>query len=99
ALDRFAHPVVWWSQWEPPVGHASGPAQPHIRPCAHPHRDGTLPRQGLDARFVDTVVLALVADDLLGPQQAHHLNLLLDPSTARAEVFPQSLVLHSVPAT
>jgi hypothetical protein len=44
------------------------------------------------------VVPALVADYLPSPQQAHHLYLLLDPSTARAEVFPERLVLHSVPA-
>jgi hypothetical protein len=56
-----------------------------------------LHRQGIDASLVDTVVPALKADHLPGPQQAHHLNLLLDPSTARAEVFPKRLVLHSVP--
>src|SRR5215211_2364333 len=32
------------------------------------------------------------------PQQAHHIYLLLDPSTARAELFSKRLVLHSVPA-
>src|SRR5688500_20383775 len=44
------------------------------------------------------MVLALKADDLPGPQHTHHLYLLLDPSAARAEVFPERLVLHSVPA-
>jgi hypothetical protein len=44
------------------------------------------------------MILAFVADYLPSPQQAHHLYLLLDPSTARAEVFTKCLVLHSVPA-
>src|SRR5918995_4432597 len=44
------------------------------------------------------MILALVADDLPAPQQAHHLYLLLDPSTARFELFAERLVLHSVPA-
>src|SRR5215207_6219541 len=98
ALDSLAHPVVWWSQWEPPVGHTSGPAQSYVRPRAHPHRYGTLHRQGIDARLVDTMVLSLKADYLPAPQQANHLYLLLDPSAARAEVFAERLVLHSVPA-
>src|SRR5215207_6879962 len=98
ALDRLAHPVVWWSQWKPAIGHASSSAQPYVRPRAHPHRYGTLHRQGVDARLVDTMVLALKADDLPGPQQTHHLYLLLDPSTARLEIFTKRLVLHSVPA-
>src|SRR5919112_6750447 len=98
ALDSLAHPLVWRSQWEPAIGHASSSAQSYIRPCAHPHRYGTLHRQGSDARLVDTVVLALVADYLPAPQQAHHLYLLLDPSTARFELFAKRLVLHSVPA-
>src|SRR5215204_3477948 len=53
---------------------------------------------GIDARLVDAMILALKADYLPGPQQAHHLYLLPDPSTARAEVFAERLVLHSVPA-
>jgi hypothetical protein len=98
ALDSLAHPLVWRSQWEPAIGHASSSAQPYVRPRAHPHWYGTLHRQGVNARLVDTVVLALKADYLPAPQQAHHLYLLLDPSTARFEVFPKRLVLHSVPA-
>src|SRR5215212_7769193 len=97
-LEGLAHTAVWWSQWEPALSQTSGPAQPYICPCAHPHRYGTLHRQGVDARFVDTMVLALVANDLLSPQQAHHLYLLLDPSTARLEIFTKCLVLHGVPA-
>src|SRR5215207_8369872 len=96
ALDRLAHPVVWWSQWKPAIGHASSSAQPYVRPRAHPHRYGKLHRQGIDARLIDTMVLALKADDLPGPQQTHHLYLLLDPSTARLEIFTKRLVLHSV---
>src|SRR5687767_3096537 len=57
-----------------------------------------LHRQGIDASLVDAMILALVADYLPAPQQAHHLYLLLDPSTARAEVFAKRLVLHRVPA-
>src|SRR5215207_8379261 len=98
ALDSLAHPLVWRSQWEPAIGHASSSAQPYIRPRPHPHRYGTLHRQGIDARLVDAMILALKADYLPGPQQAHHLYLLPDPSTARAEVFAERLVLHSVPA-
>src|SRR5215211_1290036 len=98
ALEGLAHPFVRRPLRHPSVGHTSGPAQPHIRPCAHPHRYGTLHRQGVDARFVYAVVVALVADDLPSPQQAHHLYLLLDPSTARVEVFTERLVLHLVPA-
>jgi hypothetical protein len=98
ALDSLAHPLVERSQWEPAIGYASSSAQPYIRPRPHPHRYGALHRQGIDARLVDTMVLALVTNDLPGLQQAHHLYLLLDPSTARAEVFPKRLVLHSVPA-
>src|SRR5215213_3183780 len=44
------------------------------------------------------LILTLVADDLLSPQQAHYLYLLFDPGTARAEVFAECLVFHSVPA-
>src|SRR5215212_1643280 len=97
-LDGLAHPLVERPQREPTVGHASSPAQPYVRPCPHPHRDGTLHGQGVDARLVDAVVLTLVADHLLGPQQAHHLYLLLDPSTTGPEVFAQRLKLHRVPA-
>src|ERR687889_779156 len=98
ALEGLARLVVWWSLWQPAVSHACSPAQPYIRPCAHPHRYGTLHGQGVDSRFVDTVVTALVADDLPSPQQAHHLYLLLDPSTARVEIFTKRVVLHGVPA-
>ena len=47
---------------------------------------------------VDLVVTALERDDVLRPEQPQHLDLFLVAAGAVAEVHPERLVLHLVPA-
>src|SRR5947209_3233723 len=77
ALDDLAHLLVGSSLRQPAVAQACGPAQEHIRSSAQPYRNGTTHRQGVETSFGDGMKLTLVGDDLLAPQQAHDLDLLL----------------------
>src|SRR6266849_2649241 len=44
------------------------------------------------------MVAALVADDLLTPEEAHHLDLFFYDPSSRVEIHAQRLVLYRIPA-
>src|SRR5713226_5995691 len=44
------------------------------------------------------MVAALVADDLLAPEEAHHLDLFFYDPSSRVEIHAQRLVLYRIPA-
>ena len=57
-----------------------------------------LRRTRLDAGSVNRVKLAVEVDQVVRPQRAHELDLLLLPAAAIAEILAQRLVLDVVPA-
>ena len=67
------------------------------RATAHPDRDRPLHGAREDAGGVDLVVATLERDDVLCPQQTHHLDLLFVATRSVAEVHAEGLVLHLVP--
>ena len=67
-------------------------------PGADPDGDGPLHRQRVDAGVGDVVILAVEVDDVLGPQLAQHLDLLVAAAAPGGKVHAQRLVLHRVPA-
>src|SRR5258708_37107412 len=98
ALDSLAHLLVGLTLREPAVGHAGSTLQQHVSSAACPDGDGTARREGIESSLGDGMELAVVADDWLTPEQAQHLDLLLDGTTACMEVHAERLVLHRVPA-
>src|SRR5260370_24750468 len=97
-LDSLAHLLVGLTLREPAVGHAGSTPQQHVSSAACPDGDGTALREGIESSLGDGMELAVVADDRLTPEQAQHLDLLLDGTTACVEVHAERLVLHRVPA-
>src|SRR4029450_9670460 len=73
----------------PAVGHACGPADHHLALAAHPDRDRPLHRKRIDSRVGNAVPLALPANQVVRPQRAHDLDLLLDALAAGLEALAE----------
>ncbi len=78
-----------------PLGDAR---QRRIVMAAEPHRHAPRRRPRIDPGIVDRVIAPLERDVLLRPQRLHHLDLLLRPPAAVAEILVQAEELHLVPA-
>ena len=98
ALHRAAALVVGRKQREPPVSHPGDPAQHLVGAASEPDGDGTLDRKRVDPGVRDLVPPPVQCHQVLAPQGAHHLDLLLRPAAPVVEVLPQRLVLDGVPA-
>src|SRR5439155_25170315 len=83
---------------QPAISDARNTSQEHIRSSTQPYRDRAADRERIESRLSDGMELTFVADDLLTPQQAHHLYLLLDHAPSCMEIHAQCLVLHRIPA-
>ena len=105
AVDHLAAFIAQGKQRKPAVGEPRDAAHGHVEgrrttrgTGADPDRDRALHRQRLDAGMADPVPLALIIDNLLRPQQAQHLDLLLAALAARTPVLVQRLVFDRIPA-
>ena len=66
--------------------------------AAEPDGDGLLDRERVQPGIGDAVVLPLVGNELVGPEQAHDLDLLFDAPRAVPEFHAESFVFDMVPA-
>ena len=68
-----------------------------IRSAAADHERDGVRRQWIDADAVELVEAALEVDERLGPQHAHHIDLLFEQRGAIGEVDAEAFVLRGVP--
>jgi hypothetical protein len=66
--------------------------------ATEPYRHTPRRRPRIDPGIVDRVIPSFECDVLLRPQRLHHLDLLLRPSAAVAEILVQTKELDLVPA-
>ena len=66
--------------------------------AAEPDRDGLLRWQRVEAGIGDLVPLAVIGDEVVAPQRAHDLDLLLAALAAVGEIHAERLIFDVVPA-
>ena len=98
ALHRRRPAAVERPLREEAVREASRAPERRLGGAADPDRDRPLDGERVDPGARDAVPAALEVDDRLGPEPAHHLDLLLRAPAAVAEVLAERLELDEVPA-
>jgi hypothetical protein len=89
---------VWRQNRHPAVTDAGCTLDHGVGRPAEPDRDRPLDRHRQHVDVDQRVELALERDQVLGPQAAHHLDLLGLPRAARLPFHAERLVLDVVPA-
>ena len=97
-LDLGRALVVRREEREPPVAQPRGPPEDGVGMAAEPDRDRPLDRERVQPGIGDAVVLPLEGYELVGPEQPHDLDLLLDAPRAVPEIHAERFVFHVVPA-
>src|SRR5581483_6254883 len=98
ALHRRLPAALERALREEAVRDSSGTANRLLGGAADPDRNRPLDGQRVDAGARDRVPAPVEVDDRLRPESPHHLDLLLHPPPAVAEVLAQRLELDEVPA-
>ena len=95
--DPLGRLVVRAAERHPPVAEPGAPVEQRRCRPAEQHRD-RLARPGQDAGVLEVVELAVEAEDVLGPEPAHQLDLFGLAPAAGVEVLVERVVLDGVPA-
>src|SRR5437667_8231382 len=98
AIERVARFVAGLKLGKPAVGDLGHPLEHGLGHAAHPHRDGALDGQRVDAGPIEVMIRAFEGHHRLGPELPYDGDLLADAAAPRVEVLLQGLVLDMVPA-
>src|SRR5262249_19216113 len=96
-LGVLGHRGRWSAGDDPAIAKLRDAMQHGLGGSAEPERNWALNRQRVEAGLVDLVPAALERHDLLGPERAKDLDLLLELFAAGMEVLAERLVLDVVP--